>query len=496
MAWKGFINKDRLVPKPSDHHKKSVRELFPRISLINEPLQLQRALGNITTGQHHDHYEREADQVADQIVEMKSADGSVPSNTTLNSESQGGGKPLPGEQRKYFESRFGTSLGHIRIHQHDQAQKHARQVNARAFTMGHDIYFARSQYAPSSEEGKHLLAHELTHSLQQTGYRSAALNMRAQLRVSSMTGERPVMQRKVDTWGGEWDTDKYTIHQTGHRRSADIKIRFKANDNADAELIGLSQTIRSIHNKNPGFYINSDQFYKGLAIQAGDAITVDQATGETDESTRIDRLKSYNNPIYPVDTRPSTSLDDPSTSTGWGQHGYHYTDASGTRQHKDALLIDTPGIGSVDVSKNSAQVFETTAIATKGRQAGMYYGSVRWGWRTDNAGNFSKIPFSKVSEGVPSSTFMKAGELWNASKSSTGADTVDLPLVDVQVTTASITLNQGPIMPGISLPTGTRVEVLPGPWLQTNIRVVDGPHTGLTGEISDQDAAKLRDERP
>ncbi|SET51906.1 protein of unknown function [Nitrosomonas marina] len=494
MAWKRFIPKNKLILRPSGDNKVT-RELSPCITQTDETLRRQRAMGNIAMGQSHDHYEKEADQVADQIVAMKSADRSVPNSSIASSKSQGGGQPLTDEQRKYFEPRFGASLGHIRIHNYDRAQQQAYEVNARAFTTEHDIFFASGQYSQGTEEGKRLLAHELTHSLQQTGYRSDALNLRSQLRISSMSGERPVMQRKVDTWGGEWDTDRYTIHQSGQRRSADIKIRFKANNNVNAELIGLSQTVRSIHNKNPGFYINSDKFYKGLAIQSGDAITVNNATGETDEGTRIDRVKSYNNPIYPVDTRPSTSLDDPSTSTSWGQHGYHYTDATGPH-HKDATLIDAPGIGSVDVSKDSAQVFETTAIATKGRQAGMYYGSVRWGWRTDSAGNFDKIPFAKVSNGVPSSTFMKAGELWNASKSSTGADTVDLPLVDVQVTTASITLNQGSVMPAISLPTGTRVEVLPGPRLQTTIRVVDGSHTGLVGEISDQDAANLRDERP
>ena len=57
-----------------------------------------------------------------------------------------------------------------------------------------------------------------------------------------------------------------------------------------------------------------------------------------------------------------------------------------------------------------------TALAIKGAQAGTYYGSVRWGWRTDAAGAHTKVDLAKVTEGIPSSTFLKAGAIWNASK--------------------------------------------------------------------------------
>jgi hypothetical protein len=334
----------------------------------------------------------------------------------------------------------------------------------------------------------------------QLGYRSPALQMRSQLRAVPLSNPtKLVIQRKVDTWGGEWDTERYTISQSGQRRSADIKLVFKPNDNVDADLIGLTQTLRNIHNNKP-FYLNSDPFYKGRAIQSGSAITVNTATKETDEGTTIDRLKPYNNPIYPVDTLPSTSLDDPSTSSGWGQHGYHYKDSKGVLKHQDAILIDAPGIGSVDVSKDSAQILETTALATKGAQAGTYYGSVQWGWRTDSSGNFTKIPLTKVSDGVPSSTFMKSAELWNASKTSTGADTIDLPIVDVKITTAPITgvYPPGFIGPPLQIPAGTRIQIIRNSTASTNgqIKVVDGVFTGNTLEVTPTDMANIRDERP
>lgn len=83
--------------------------------------------------------------------------------------SKGGGKPLPGDARQYMESRFGTDFSGVNIHTGEKAARLSRQLNAQAFTHGRDIYFNEGKFAPHTQSGKHLLAHELTHVLQQTG---------------------------------------------------------------------------------------------------------------------------------------------------------------------------------------------------------------------------------------------------------------------------------------------------------------------------------------
>ena len=93
---------------------------------------------------------------------------------------------------------------------------------------------------------------------------------------------------------------------------------------------------------------------------------------------------------------------------------------------KDAALYDGPTLANA--AQDSRQVFETTALAIDGEQAGTYYGSVRWGWRTDGDGNFTKLPLEAVSMGNPSETFMDAAELWNESEDADGNETVDLPI--------------------------------------------------------------------
>ena len=79
----------------------------------------------------------------------------------------GGGQPLDSASRAFFEPRLGHDLSSIRIHTGEQASSSAEQVNARAYAVGGDIAFKSGEYNPGTSAGKHLLAHELTHTVQQ-----------------------------------------------------------------------------------------------------------------------------------------------------------------------------------------------------------------------------------------------------------------------------------------------------------------------------------------
>ncbi len=81
----------------------------------------------------------------------------------------GSGQPLGEIVRTFFQPFFGYDIGRIRIHVGTPASEIAQTVSAKAFTVGRDIFFASSQYQPQTKEGKRLLAHELTHVLQQCG---------------------------------------------------------------------------------------------------------------------------------------------------------------------------------------------------------------------------------------------------------------------------------------------------------------------------------------
>jgi Domain of unknown function (DUF4157) len=79
----------------------------------------------------------------------------------------GGGTPLDSDTRGFMESRLGTDFGDVRVHTDATASESARSVQAHAYTVGNDVVFQSGKYAPENDSGKRMLAHELTHVVQQ-----------------------------------------------------------------------------------------------------------------------------------------------------------------------------------------------------------------------------------------------------------------------------------------------------------------------------------------
>jgi hypothetical protein len=82
---------------------------------------------------------------------------------------KGSGSPLSEETRAFMEPRFGTDFSGVRVHSGGEAGQMSKELKAQAFTHGQDIYLGAGQYDPGTTAGKRLLAHELTHVVQQTG---------------------------------------------------------------------------------------------------------------------------------------------------------------------------------------------------------------------------------------------------------------------------------------------------------------------------------------
>lgn len=85
------------------------------------------------------------------------------------SRKRGGGQGMSPETQKFMEERFGVDFSGVRIHTDSESDNLNRAVNAYAFTTGKDIYFSSGMYQPGTASGDRLLAHELTHVVQQTG---------------------------------------------------------------------------------------------------------------------------------------------------------------------------------------------------------------------------------------------------------------------------------------------------------------------------------------
>lgn len=97
--------------------------------------------------------------------------GAGPLDPTIASNIQsaiGSGQPLPAAQRSELEGFLGADLGSVRVHDDARADELSRSVNAKAFTTGVDVFFRSGQFQPGTNEGRRLLAHEVTHTLQRS----------------------------------------------------------------------------------------------------------------------------------------------------------------------------------------------------------------------------------------------------------------------------------------------------------------------------------------
>ncbi len=114
--------------------------------------------------------EPNAEMEEDPLPVQAKSDGGEVGTTSIESQlnsSKGGGSPMNGNVQTQMESGFGTDFGKVRVHTDSTAVQMNKNLGAQAFTHGSDIYFNEGKYNPESDSGKHLLAHELTHTVQQ-----------------------------------------------------------------------------------------------------------------------------------------------------------------------------------------------------------------------------------------------------------------------------------------------------------------------------------------
>ncbi len=105
------------------------------------------------------------------FIQAKSSENSASASDAVANHiesTRGGGNPLPETTRSFMESRFGTDFSGVRVHSDHATAQLSRDLNAQAFTVGRDIYFDDGKFAPGTKDGRRLIAHELTHAMQQS----------------------------------------------------------------------------------------------------------------------------------------------------------------------------------------------------------------------------------------------------------------------------------------------------------------------------------------
>ncbi len=111
--------------------------------------------------------EKEEERSVQKQASAEDPPGNTSSLESNLANSRGGGSPLSGDAKNSMESGFGTDFSNVRIHNDSNAVQMNQKLGSQAFASGNDIYFNKGKYNPSSKDGQHLLAHELTHTVQQ-----------------------------------------------------------------------------------------------------------------------------------------------------------------------------------------------------------------------------------------------------------------------------------------------------------------------------------------
>jgi len=159
------------ISQPGDIHEREAEHAAKQVMGMAQPGE---PAAEVTSQTHPTHEEMRTEALSDTRDERQPrmrglASGGVSEVAADLTRRLGAGAPLDPASRRYFEPRFAHDFGSVRVHNGPHAASAAASIQAHAFTVGRDVVFAAGAYAPSSDSGRRLLAHELAHVVQQSG---------------------------------------------------------------------------------------------------------------------------------------------------------------------------------------------------------------------------------------------------------------------------------------------------------------------------------------
>lgn len=220
-------------------------------------LALQRKL---MIGRSDDPQELEADKVADQVLatpahtrtsdpssriqrftgQPVSETGPVP--VSVDHVLARSGRPLEPALRQDMEQRFGHDFSQVQVHSDDAAAQSAHDVNARAYTAGNHIVFGAGHYSSGTRAGRHLIAHELTHVVQQSGGQPLS-PVAVQRKVILNGAEMSAKDRKAFLAAHKWTSRNQAIAVVEDMASAADSFDFKDEAELESEIHKRLSTV-------------------------------------------------------------------------------------------------------------------------------------------------------------------------------------------------------------------------------------------------------------
>ncbi|MCF6155911.1 MAG: DUF4157 domain-containing protein [Candidatus Brocadia sp.] len=260
------------------------------------------------------------------LLQTKGVSGNTP-EVTPSAESQinsirSGGHSLPESVRAFFEPRFGQDFSQVRIHTDSNAGESAKAVNALVYTVGRDVVFSGGQYSPETESGKKLIAHELTHVVQQKDNHS-----------------HPIIRRKnVPAGKGEFgviSTHEYQNSAT-FKDKGEISIESRTNIIKTSEVVHDRQTPKGREKLPYEFILEHERRVEIQTVSGDRAVLIIKAN----KYLPFDKL-SANPDISP---KKAISLSGDFCNVRWSLDGKY-----GTEKFKEELFRRHGIIGSQTV---------------------------------------------------------------------------------------------------------------------------------------------------
>ena len=235
IVQSGLIQAKFSISQPNDPYEQEADNIADHVMSMPEP-QLQRvcACGGSCPKCQADQRGHGQERLQTKHIGSSDSRETAPPSAVHEVLSRPG-QPLDAATRGFFEPRLGVDLGDVRVHTDLEADTAARAISARAFTLGSNVVFGEGQYRPHSDDGQRLLAHELTHVLQQDGS-DAEPRIQRQLQCRRGDGWFPGMRAKllknvyevnsVRFWNGETVELTSTPHPDagGYHRIVDVQL--------------------------------------------------------------------------------------------------------------------------------------------------------------------------------------------------------------------------------------------------------------------------------
>ena len=222
-----------------------------------------------------------------------------------------GGQPLPGPAREFMEQRMGADFSGVKVHTDAQSNQLNQAIQAKAFTTGQDVFFRQGEYDPASRSGQALLAHELTHVVQQTGGAVQRSSARVQRKFTFVEGGSGEFDKEEQESFGAllannnidplvFTAADFAALQTGYDRLAPLVAKV---GNTTAQKKRTAQAALKVAYTNLGVDLQSKMLAEGKpAWDAAVGLAVQQfnALPDGDRAATEKNFTKISEPVWPT----------------------------------------------------------------------------------------------------------------------------------------------------------------------------------------------------